>query len=70
MLACYPKEAICWALFKCGEQKPIIYGNGIDTTWTMTDRHAGIEAAVAALPAKPHEFGVMLPDTNSRCAEW
>lgn len=36
----------------------------------MTDRQAGAEAAVAALPAKPHEFGVMLPDTNSRCAEW
>jgi len=36
----------------------------------MTDRQAGAEAAVAAFPAKPHEFGVMLPDTNSRYAEW
>jgi len=41
-----------------------------DNEWTMTDRQAGAEAAVAALPAKPHEFEVMLPDTNSRCAEW
>jgi hypothetical protein len=36
----------------------------------MTDRQAGAEAAVAALPTKPHEFGVMLPDTNSPSAEW
>jgi len=36
----------------------------------MTDRQAGAEPAVAALPTKPREFGVMLPDTNSRCAEW